>query len=284
MQKILKETRSGIGELSDLDGKVEPMFEKMSAFTSRIRTFDRDKANLELLSKWSSEGIRVLGYMENIDFLSHEHIYVLRMCMNSMDSSLFEDTSLMFRKFHAKFQSMTNYLFIAKVENDNTTSVKMSYFVNGQQRESDVYARNIEELKMCLVDISASSQHNFRPSRSVTIFKLGCANSFTEDASCSKDEIQWICKSCHEWPKYDLINKKIFCKKCGLGCDPELAKFHCNGPRHGLDFKIFPPQHLWGELSKLKELDEVTFLILGETVVGKSTWVNAFVNYARFST
>lgn len=62
------------------------------------------------------------------------------------------------------------------------------------------------------------------------------------------------------------------------------ARFNCQRPQRGSKYARFPPEVLSKLLQKLPPPPEVNILVLRETGVGKSTFINAFINYLTFST
>lgn len=92
--------------------------------------------------------------------------------------------------------------------------------------------------------------------------------------------ITWCCRNvdCKEILVYDCRGW-IYCK-CGQ-VNIEYCKFLCPNPRH-IDF-LFPDQKsLFNSTKQLKLLKCMNILILGETGVGKSTWINSLVNYLSY--
>ncbi|KAK7398061.1 hypothetical protein QQX98_012569 [Neonectria punicea] len=74
------------------------------------------------------------------------------------------------------------------------------------------------------------------------------------------------------------------CIYCDCGHHPYTAyDFKCNGERHGPGFDKYPLDNLLTTLRSLKP-DSVNILILGETCVGKSTFINGFLNYLTYDT
>uniref|UniRef100_T1IKP8 Uncharacterized protein n=1 Tax=Strigamia maritima TaxID=126957 RepID=T1IKP8_STRMM len=70
---------------------------------------------------------------------------------------------------------------------------------------------------------------------------------------------------------------------CSCGRAP-FAKFSfkCTDVRHGPQFVHFDARRLHRLLKEIPPLNELNVLILGVTGVGKSTWINAFLNYLAF--
>ncbi|KIL85474.1 hypothetical protein FAVG1_11432 [Fusarium avenaceum] len=95
---------------------------------------------------------------------------------------------------------------------------------------------------------------------------------------CNKKlQCNWICSSCHATIEYGVVDDLLYCD-CGASiyCKWE---FQCNDPRHGSGWHRYKREELLELLKALEPFEDLNILILGETGVGKSTWINAFINY-----
>ncbi|KAJ9656414.1 hypothetical protein H2198_004992 [Neophaeococcomyces mojaviensis] len=101
--------------------------------------------------------------------------------------------------------------------------------------------------------------------------------------SCDQYQIcSWICPNCQAPIEYGFSDQYFYCE-CGR-CLFSEYDFKCNADQHGHQFERYEQKLLVPLLSSLKQSDYVNVLILGETGVGKSTFINAFVNYLQFQT
>lgn len=88
----------------------------------------------------------------------------------------------------------------------------------------------------------------------------------------------WMCRTCQSPIQYCNSNQYIYCE-CGC-CPYEAWSFWCTSSTHGPgQFVGVNSFALADALNALEPVDELNILILGRTGVGKSTWINAFLNY-----
>ncbi|KAM6525971.1 hypothetical protein FSOLCH5_002099 [Fusarium solani] len=92
---------------------------------------------------------------------------------------------------------------------------------------------------------------------------------------------EWICFHCSEPLEFCMTDDHIYCV-CGQHLYSDYD-FKCNGESHGPGFDRYPAHTLLDMLRSLKS-NSVNILILGETGVGKSTFINGFINYLKYNT
>lgn len=108
--------------------------------------------------------------------------------------------------------------------------------------------------------------------------KIPCPN-LTCDAGF---RCNWICAVCCSPVEYAHVEDRLYCD-CGESTYHKW-EFQCRDANHGPEWVRYDPQDLETRLKELEPSEQLNVLILGETGVGKSTWINAFVNYLTHDT
>ena len=106
---------------------------------------------------------------------------------------------------------------------------------------------------------------------------------FNFSGCCEPGKRTWQCKKCKTLIWFDIHHQTFVCLKCEKKVGFELG-FKCNSQHHGLEYIAYKEVELLRQQTNaLKPIKNYNFLILGETGVGKSTWINAIANYMNFS-
>jgi GTPase SAR1 family protein len=108
------------------------------------------------------------------------------------------------------------------------------------------------------------------------IVKIPCPSA--ECSSIMRHD--WLCAKCGALVEYGHVDQYLYCD-CGR-CEYRRWDFRCSDSKHGLNFSTYDEAKLLHLLKSLDPFEELNILILGPTGVGKSTWINAFVNYLTF--
>lgn len=278
--------------LQDVRGGADPvnlwkLLEASTVRDSGIATItDGYGEKVNFIKKLVAKGATYIGYNGldlEMELSRHSNLdaYVLR-----FSEAAIQDQHLWMQNQALLLQLFDNnahrQIFVAIVDCDasatNLEKAQISHYRDGQEISNDLL-----ELKQFLVDncflryIEGSLEKDVKKPVKRRFVKIPCPGR-----NCSSEVCYWICSRCLASTEYGWSDRYIYCD-CGRALYSNYA-FKCNSTLHGSNFDEYTQDVLLPLLQRLDQSNYLNILILGETGVGKSTFINAFINYLTFET
>ena len=158
--------------------------------------------------------------------------------------------------------------------------VRVAHYQDGQEVAEDVLEYRSFMADKCFAECDGRTLEtdDIKPPiqrRHVTIACPGAGCSVAKGH-------EWLCPRCMAPVEYGYSDQYIYCG-CGRSLYSNYA-FKCSSEMHGPQYTPYDSQQLLRLLNDLVQTNYLNILILGETGVGKSTFINAMVNYLEFET
>ena len=168
---------------------------------------------------------------------------------------------------------------LVAIDCDTGTSLlkpRVSQYNNGNVVIDDMIEHRNHEARSCFIQFDRGSidvKIKDTPAQHKSV-RLPCPGQ-----ECGRAPHDWVCGQCRSKVEFGVVDSFYYCD-CGRG-HIDSANYNCQ-QGHGAAFVKFPPRELRDLLQRLPTPSETNILILGETGVGKSTFINAFINYLSF--
>lgn len=150
---------------------------------------------------------------------------------------------------------------------------------NGEIITNDVVAELLSFAGKCFVRAATPKDMETLPVKSLDSIrrsvKIRCPCAAATTGDC-------FCRTCRRAVFFLKDDGYMYCS-CGR-YRPANAVFKCLDPAHGISYLRYEDPEMLSEAYDYQEFEQYNILILGETGVGKSTFINGFMNYMLFET
>nr|XP_054761934.1 uncharacterized protein LOC129268410 [Lytechinus pictus] len=287
LQERVKRVRSGEDASSVLEEFLNKVDSEELSASKYEEEFEPYLQKVRFSRSMLSQGVRCIGKNDEFEKDARENTFVFYIPSGS-DSEFVEKN----RKFLLRLLStlsideMSEFIVVdqeivsSHVWPDKVKRPTIAKYVDGKLKSEDLYEEEGQHLDVCMIQLVGPITKNYAPGQRAMVI-LRCPNAIAGNGRCAGDPSKWRCFKCVQLIEYDPTSKMLYCK-CGES-NPRDSRFRCKDPHHGLKFMVYPKNQLRDDLSQLKPMKEVNVLILGETGVGKSTWINGIQNYLSFA-
>jgi GTPase SAR1 family protein len=278
---ILKDVRSGKAEADKL-WKLREEFNTGGLSPGAIEAASNEYTNkMDYVDMWTGKGAKYIGFNSGVESLKNVlyEVYVFRFNWNAQHQQpAFKENVTILQDL------LDREIRVVVIDCDGTgEAVEKPYIChneNGAVITEDLAEERRELANECIMQYSEAFVERGQQKRPIKMarVKLPCPGK-----NCSPGTRQnWICSKCRGSVSFAYSDSFLYCD-CGR-CLYKHWSFHCKEPKHGLEWPKYQDPKLLSLLNALEPFDALNILILGETGVGKSTFINAFVNYLTFDT
>ncbi|CAB4395285.1 unnamed protein product [Rhizophagus irregularis] len=287
LAESLVKIRSGKSNTIEFENIIKK-FQKGILSKDSIMTYIQQHRSIsikaDLVHAIKSEKVKYLDNNSTIKHIlnmhSNNHVFIL---FDNEDYIIDENSSSVYSIFRdlCNLNEGIGKFFIADLK--TFTGIKdpgrlvIHHYINGKLNSDDYYNDNKELFTSNLIKFDSEPRfkpkHN--PSEKIRL-TLPCPQ-----VDCPSLICEWKCLKCKQSIDYGF-NLRLYCR-CGES-KISRCKFKCNSSYHINGYVSFELNELTDLLPSAPSQDETNILLLGETGVGKTTFVNAFANYLKFKT
>ena len=290
LQDLVIKVRSGNEDASVLGKFLDKTLSdtvNIAWYKDQIRDLQTNINKIKSVKSYRSKGITYIGKKDDVSIPGEtiggkRNVFIFY--KSSEDDGKHEEFFLRLQMTHARDDDCKFIVVDKDVRKDlwaaGMTKAAIHMFEDGKQKSSDLYGEEGQDLDMCLIKISESKEKKDPPKKWAQV-KLRCPHILSGNCQRTGNPNTWICSKCKEVVEYGIDTDLFYCK-CGES-DPKMARFRCKEKKHDIKYVGYPDEYLSKELSYLQAIKETNILVLGETGVGKSTWINGIANYLHFA-
>uniref|UniRef100_A0A915E558 G domain-containing protein n=1 Tax=Ditylenchus dipsaci TaxID=166011 RepID=A0A915E558_9BILA len=250
--------------------KSSELFESLDQFTSRIYYYKYLK----------TKEVSYLKGVNSLELLESDLFTGFILFHYAEQNSIAEDNKEMFDSLVEDGQ----HCIYVDCSSDNKEEVNAVTRIVKYKDSSPVILDYLEEdirkRNTCIAKSNSVKKLNAVNPKTIPL-KVTCPNSFNTGA-CQMEDCIWACDDCDKVIEFCKEDGHFYCG-CGQS-KPENFSFRCKtASTHGKEFLFFTELQLQTILKQMSTFGEKNILILGETGVGKSTFINTIANSIVYS-
>jgi GTPase SAR1 family protein len=282
--RLLQDVRGGTAD-SEVLWKLFQEFKEGQFSTQAIsKVTEVDSTKVEFINSMVTKGATYIGHNDldlGMELSRHVDAYVMYFSdATRLDHKSWEANEVLLCKLLCEPNRKT---FIAIVDCDARgmapEKTQISRFHDGEQVSGDILGQQQFLSDKCLARYAHGSLDIADVKRPVKrrFVKVACPGKHCNHG----DVCDWICSKCLAPIEYGFSDEYVYCE-CGRSLYSNY-EFKCKSEFHGPMYRKHEPNVFKSLLKSLETSNYLNVLILGETGVGKSTFINAFVNYVAFN-